>query len=223
MPAAATQDQVPAVASSGGAKRTRTTRRVNTAERRARHNAVERQRRETLNGRLLDLAALFPNLNRVRRPSKAAIVNSAITHLNASRRHRIFAAQQLRMMKSESDALRREVNQWRARAGTKTFLEPMRSEAFRIVIRGELEFEAGDSGENHEEAGVYGTRQYAAEPGSYASDEAAPAKDYALLLQCQTGMFAAPQVHHHHHQQQQAAPFAHAVAPSQGYPVHYYN
>ncbi|KAJ7840201.1 hypothetical protein B0H14DRAFT_1062358, partial [Mycena olivaceomarginata] len=144
MPAAATQDQVPAVASSSGAKRTRTTRRVNTAERRARHNAVERQRRETLNGRLLDLAALLSNLNRVRRPSKAAIVNSAITHLNASRRHRIFAAQQLRMMKSESDALRREVNQWRARAGTKTFLEPMRSEAFRIVIRGELEFEAGD-------------------------------------------------------------------------------
>ncbi|KAJ7854398.1 hypothetical protein B0H14DRAFT_2756395, partial [Mycena olivaceomarginata] len=148
MPATATQDQAPAVASSGGAKRTRTTRRVNTAERRARRNAVERQRRETLNGRLLDLATLLSNLNPIRRPSKAAIVNSAITHLNALSRHRILAAQQLRMMKSESDALRREVNQWRARAGAQTFLEPMRSEAFGIVIRGELEFEAGDSGES---------------------------------------------------------------------------
>src|ERR1700729_3570374 len=55
MPATATQDQAPAVASSGGAKRTSTTRRgpENTAERRATHNAVERQRRETLNGRFL--------------------------------------------------------------------------------------------------------------------------------------------------------------------------
>ncbi|KAJ7893607.1 hypothetical protein B0H14DRAFT_2684355 [Mycena olivaceomarginata] len=190
-------------------------------------NAVERQRRETLNGRLLDLATLLSNLNPIRRPSKAAIVNSAITHLNALSRHRILAAQQLRMMKSESDALRREVNQWRARAGAQTFLEPMRSEAFGIVIRGELEFEAGDidagdSGGVDKEAGVYATRQYAAEPSSYASDEAAPAEDYALLQQCHTEMFAALQVHHHH-QQQQVAQFAHAVAPSQGYPVHYYN
>ncbi|KAJ7899611.1 hypothetical protein B0H14DRAFT_2331739 [Mycena olivaceomarginata] len=41
-------------ASGGGAKRTsRTTRRINTAERRATHNAVERQRRKTLNERFL--------------------------------------------------------------------------------------------------------------------------------------------------------------------------
>jgi hypothetical protein len=40
--------------SAGGAKRpSKTTRRINTAERRATHNAVERQRRENLNGRFL--------------------------------------------------------------------------------------------------------------------------------------------------------------------------
>ncbi|CAK5263118.1 unnamed protein product [Mycena citricolor] len=38
----------------GGVKRTsKPNRRANTAERRATHNAVERQRRETLNGRFL--------------------------------------------------------------------------------------------------------------------------------------------------------------------------
>lgn len=48
------EDTINGVASLGGIKRTsKTTRRVNTAERRATHNAVERQRRETLNGRFL--------------------------------------------------------------------------------------------------------------------------------------------------------------------------
>src|ERR1700760_75530 len=61
-------------------------RRANTAERRATHNAVERQRRETLNGRFLDLAALLPNLSQIRRPSKSSIVNSSIAHIHASRR-----------------------------------------------------------------------------------------------------------------------------------------
>jgi hypothetical protein len=37
----------------GGVVRRKPTRRANTAERRATHNAVERQRRETLNGRFL--------------------------------------------------------------------------------------------------------------------------------------------------------------------------
>ena len=37
----------------GGVVRRKVPRRANTAERRATHNAVERQRRETLNGRFL--------------------------------------------------------------------------------------------------------------------------------------------------------------------------
>ncbi|KAJ7106707.1 hypothetical protein C8R44DRAFT_987317 [Mycena epipterygia] len=43
-------------------------------QRRASHNAVERERRETLNARFLDLAAFLPNLKYLRRPSKSAIV-----------------------------------------------------------------------------------------------------------------------------------------------------
>ncbi|KAJ7164499.1 hypothetical protein C8R46DRAFT_313472 [Mycena filopes] len=236
------EDTINGVASFGGLKRTsKTTRRVNTAERRATHNAVERQRRETLNGRFLDLAALLSNLSQIRRPSKSAIVNSSIAHLNASRRHRVLAAQQLRMMKNEADALRREVNEWRARAGVAFVEEPMRGDAFGIVLRGELEFEAGDmlegdEGEDDDEAGgsnggVYGGRQYTAEPPAAYTEE--PVDEYALLQRQQqerqqqehaemmaAAAAATAQMH--------GAPFAHTVlhpsAPShalaeQGYPV----
>ncbi|KAJ7093961.1 hypothetical protein B0H15DRAFT_831448 [Mycena belliarum] len=155
----------------GGVKRTtKPSRRANTAERRATHNAVERQRRETLNGRFLDLAALLPNLSQIRRPSKSSIVNSSIAHINASRRHRILAAQQLRLLKNETDALRHEVNEWRMRAGVPGVEEPRRADGFGVILSGELEFEAGDmmEGEEGEEddygpEGVYEGhgRQYA--------------------------------------------------------------
>ncbi|KAI0253490.1 hypothetical protein BJV78DRAFT_1152894 [Lactifluus subvellereus] len=114
-------------------------RRANTAERRATHNAVERQRRETLNGRFLDLAALLPNLSQIRRPSKSAIVNSSIAHIHASRRHRAMASRELRLLKLEADALRRELNEWRVRANHPRVEEPVRSEAFSMVLNGEVE------------------------------------------------------------------------------------
>ncbi|KAL1734799.1 hypothetical protein EV714DRAFT_201730 [Schizophyllum commune] len=114
-------------------------RRSNTAERRATHNAVERQRRETLNGRFLDLAGLLPNLSQIRRPSKSAIVNSSIAHITAARRHRLLAARELRLLKLEADALRRELNEWRHRQNLPTVEEPPRSEAFHMVLSGELE------------------------------------------------------------------------------------
>lgn len=98
----------------GGAVRRKPARRANTAERRATHNAVERQRRETLNGRFLDLAALLPNLATVRRPSKSAIVNSSIALVHTQRRFRAIAARELRALALEAENLRREVNEWRA-------------------------------------------------------------------------------------------------------------
>jgi len=167
-------------APAGGVKRTsKPNRRANTAERRATHNAVERQRRETLNGRFLDLAALLPNLSQIRRPSKSSIVNSSIAHINASRRHRIMAAQQLRLLKSEADALRHEVNEWRMRAGIPGVEEPRRPDGFGIILSGELEFEAGDmmegeEGEEEDDFGpggpaVYAGRQYAGGQG-YAEE-----------------------------------------------------
>ncbi|KIP01746.1 hypothetical protein PHLGIDRAFT_38191 [Phlebiopsis gigantea 11061_1 CR5-6] len=114
-------------------------RRANTAERRATHNAVERARRETLNGRFLDLAALLPNLSQIRRPSKSSIVNSSIAHIHASRRHRLLAARELRMLKLECDALRRELNEWRDRSGLPRVEEPVRGEGFQMIMSGEVE------------------------------------------------------------------------------------
>ncbi|KAF9062207.1 hypothetical protein BDP27DRAFT_297801 [Rhodocollybia butyracea] len=114
-------------------------RRANTAERRATHNAVERARRETLNGRFLDLAGLLPNLSQIRRPSKSAIVNSSIAHIHASRRHRHLASRELRLLKYEADALRRELNEWRDRAGIPRVQEPTRGDGFGMILSGELE------------------------------------------------------------------------------------
>ncbi|KAJ7698176.1 hypothetical protein B0H14DRAFT_3654990 [Mycena olivaceomarginata] len=166
----------PANPPAGGVKRTaKPNRRANTAERRATHNAVERQRRETLNGRFYyDLAALLPNLSQIRRPSKSAIVNSSIAHITtASRRHRLLAAQQLRLVKAEGDALRAEVNEWRARAGVPGVEEPRRGEGFAVVLAGELEFEAGDLegemyGEDEEEYEGGGGGAY---PGQYEEEQ----------------------------------------------------
>ncbi|KAJ7897979.1 hypothetical protein B0H14DRAFT_2675827 [Mycena olivaceomarginata] len=127
--------------SSTNTARGKRSRRLNTAERRATHNAVEHQRRETLNGRFLDLAALLPNLSQFRRPTKSSIVNSSIAHINALCRHRILAAQELRLLKNEADALRHEVNAWRMTADVPSVEEPRRSDGFGFILSGELEFE----------------------------------------------------------------------------------
>jgi len=140
-----------------GAKR-KPSRRANTAERRATHNAVERQRRETLNGRFLDLAALLPNLSQIRRPSKSSIVNSSIAYINSSRRHRLLAARELRLLKLESDALRRELNEWRNRSGLPLVEEPVRGEAFAMVMSGEVEVIG--AGLIEEDEGEYGADDY---------------------------------------------------------------
>ncbi|KAK7042066.1 macrophage erythroblast attacher [Favolaschia claudopus] len=129
----------------------------NTAERRASHNAVERARRETLNARFLDLAALLPNLKHLRRPSKSAIVNSSIAHVRAARRYRHLASAQLRALNAECDMVRREVNQWRARAGMHPSITPARSEGFALVLGGEepafdpIDLEGDLYGEDEEE------------------------------------------------------------------------
>lgn len=138
------------IAPSSGAKR-KPSRRANTAERRATHNAVERQRRETLNSRFLDLAALLPNLSQIRRPSKSSIVNSSIAHIQASRRHRLIASRELKMLKNEADALRREVNEWRDRTHLPRVDEPVRGDGFAMVITGELEVIQGVAIEEEDE------------------------------------------------------------------------
>ncbi|KAI0958135.1 hypothetical protein AcW1_006305 [Taiwanofungus camphoratus] len=135
-------------------------RRANTAERRATHNAVERQRRETLNGRFLDLAALLPNLSQIRRPSKSSIVNSSIAHIHASRRHRMLAARELRLLKLEADALRRELNEWRDRSGLPRVEEPIRGEAFQMILSGEVEVLSAGPIEEEDGSGDYAGDEY---------------------------------------------------------------
>ncbi|KAJ6481752.1 hypothetical protein C8R45DRAFT_1215579 [Mycena sanguinolenta] len=202
-------------ANAGGVKRTtKPSRRANTAERRATHNAVERQRRETLNGRFLDLAALLPNLSQIRRPSKSSIVNSSIAHINASRRHRVLASQQLRLLKSETDALRHEVNEWRMRAGVPAVEEPRRADGFAVVLSGELEFEAGDmmegeEGEDEEDfrAGSYGPYGAYDEPEEFIHlQQQQQRQPVELMAQPQ---FIAPEAAHH------TQPMTIAIGPQQ--------
>ncbi|KAG6371973.1 hypothetical protein JVT61DRAFT_8989 [Boletus reticuloceps] len=137
-------------------------RRANTAERRATHNAVERQHSwqvpfpipllsDQFNLRFQDLAALLPNLSQIRRPSKSAIVNSSIAHIHASRRHRLLASRELRILKLESDALRRELNEWRDRAGLPRVDEPVRGDGFNMILSGEVEVLAAVVGEEEDE------------------------------------------------------------------------
>ncbi|WVW80292.1 hypothetical protein I302_102270 [Kwoniella bestiolae CBS 10118] len=92
-------------------------KRVNTAEKRSQHNAIERARRETLNGKFLSLARLLPSLATVRRPSKSAIVNGSIAHLTHQREQRLLAAKIMKEMQTERDELLKEVNEWRKMNG----------------------------------------------------------------------------------------------------------
>jgi len=92
-------------------------KRVNTAEKRHQHNAIERARRESLNNKFLTLARLLPSLANHRRPSKSAIVNGSIGHVNKAREQRLLAATLLKELCKERDELFDEVNEWRKASG----------------------------------------------------------------------------------------------------------
>jgi len=99
------------------ASKSKPRKRVNTAEKRHQHNAIERARRETLNSKFLVLARLLPSLASHRRPSKSAIVNGSISHLTYQRDQRLLASKLLRQLCSERDELFNEVNEWRKASG----------------------------------------------------------------------------------------------------------
>ncbi|KAJ7209025.1 hypothetical protein B0H12DRAFT_1079886 [Mycena haematopus] len=138
-------------------------------EQRAAHNAVERERRGKLSKRILELESLLSAANSDRRPTRNTTINSAIAHLQAARRHSALAAQELRMMQHEADDLRREANEWRAHAGVACLDEPVRSEAFKAVLRDALNFpvDAPDDGETDAEVhGSNGSVDEVQRPGS---------------------------------------------------------
>ncbi|KAK7462964.1 hypothetical protein VKT23_007545 [Stygiomarasmius scandens] len=201
---------------SNNANKRKPSRRANTAERRATHNAVERQRRETLNGRFLDLAALLPNLSQIRRPSKSSIVNSSIAHIHASRRHRLLASRELRLLKLESDALRREINEWRDRAGIPRVEEPVRGEGFSMILSGELEVLPIGGGLGMVE-GMDGIDE---EDGDYGYDEpesgavGAPEEMYRQDDVATGAMGPVPTMHPHQHPQMMQR-----AVPTQAHPM----
>ncbi|KAK7026023.1 hypothetical protein VNI00_015740 [Paramarasmius palmivorus] len=166
--------------SAAGGKR-KTSRRANTAERRATHNAVERQRREALNGRFLDLAKLLPNLSQIRRPSKSAIVNSSIAHIHASRRHRALASRELRLLKAECDHLRRELNEWRDRASIPRLRSLFEVKDLAWSLSGELEIIPISNGPGDEDDDMY-------EDGSYDNDVDATVESGAISVEEQARM-----------------------------------
>ncbi|CAE6527513.1 unnamed protein product [Rhizoctonia solani] len=155
-----------AASTGAGAVRRKPSRRANTAERRATHNAVERARRETLNSRFLDLAALLPNLVSVRRPSKSAIVNSSIALIHTQRRARATAGRELRNLKAEADSLRRQLNEWRERACLPSIEEPMRNPEFLALIALEEE----DAEEGEEERAAYAMMEMERGMGGFMRD-----------------------------------------------------
>lgn len=95
--------------SSAGPKR-KGRRAPSTAEKRANHNAIERARRESLNGRFMELAQALPNLNAAKRPSKNAIVVKSLEYVLAAR-HRESA------LEAQASSLRAEVNELRSKLG----------------------------------------------------------------------------------------------------------
>jgi len=64
-----------------------------------------------------------------------------------------MASRELRLLKLEADALRRELNEWRDRANLPRVEEPVRSEAFSMVLSGEVEVLTSIPGMDEEEEG----------------------------------------------------------------------
>lgn len=114
-------------------------KRVNTAEKRASHNLVERQRREQLNGRFLDLAQILPSLANLKRPSKAAIVNGSIDHLKGQRNARLLAAKELRNLFAENQDLLKELNEYRVQSGMEVKVSMGWTEGMAEVVKVEEE------------------------------------------------------------------------------------
>ncbi|KAJ2611240.1 hypothetical protein H4S08_003253 [Coemansia sp. RSA 1365] len=129
--------QIPATlaaASTGGAVGTEGRRRSPTnsngrpgvspaehAQRRATHNAIERARRESLNGQFQDLASAVPALIHVRRPSKATIVEKSLEYIRTFKEHLGNRDQYIKKLQLRNLSLHDEVNRLRNQLG----LEPL--------------------------------------------------------------------------------------------------
>lgn len=89
--------------------------RVFTPDDRATHRVIEKQRREALNERFIELARLLPGLASHHRLSKSIIVHESIAHHKKQRAAQLTAAREIRCLLSEREELLAEVNDWRTR------------------------------------------------------------------------------------------------------------
>ncbi|KAJ7580679.1 hypothetical protein C8J56DRAFT_269360 [Mycena floridula] len=80
-------------------------------------NAGHRHKRDVLNDDFVNLARLLPGLANTRKLTKSLIVHEAIAHQQFQRRQRCLAADELRKMIAERDALVAQVNAQRIRLG----------------------------------------------------------------------------------------------------------
>lgn len=98
------------------------------AERRATHNAIERARRESLNGRFLQLAATLPSISDVRRPSKSLIVNKSLDFVaDAMNREAIYRLK-IDNMRQENMQLREQLNKFLTQSGLDPLPHPVTDE-----------------------------------------------------------------------------------------------
>ncbi|KAJ2078253.1 hypothetical protein H4R24_004620 [Coemansia sp. RSA 988] len=147
-----------AAASTGGAVGTEGRRRsptnsigrsgvtpVDHAQRRATHNAIERARRESLNGQFQDLASAVPALIHVRRPSKATIVEKSLEYIRTFKDHLGNRDQYIKKLQLRNLSLHDEVNHLRSQLG----LEPL-AEASEIQCG--LDDSAASAAESAEES-----------------------------------------------------------------------
>ncbi|KAI9301582.1 hypothetical protein BJ944DRAFT_2154 [Cunninghamella echinulata] len=77
-------------------------------DRRSAHNALERQRRETLNSKFQELAHALPALQSVRRPSKTMIVSKSLDFVSKSIQRENSYANQIKELKKQNERLRKQ-------------------------------------------------------------------------------------------------------------------
>ncbi|ORX79954.1 hypothetical protein K493DRAFT_362432 [Basidiobolus meristosporus CBS 931.73] len=88
---------------------------VDSAQKRANHNALERARRESLNNKFQELANAIPSLALVRRPSKSVIVQKSLDFVERTKTNADIYMAEVEKLRSENQELRQEVNMLRER------------------------------------------------------------------------------------------------------------
>jgi len=121
------QDQILPEGDESTVKR-RNRRPPSTAAKRATHNAIERARRETLNGKFLELAHALPNMTSVKRPSKSSIVIKSLEFV-----YSVKSREQ--NLNNQNDQLRKEVEELRSKLGLPKSSQSPNFDSIKLVTK----------------------------------------------------------------------------------------